>query len=53
MADTGGDDAHQHLASLRRLDIDLDDLQRLVRSESDGSTGLDHESSPERYESAE
>src|SRR3546814_9935035 len=28
VADTGGGDLHQHLAGARRIDVDLDDLQR-------------------------
>ena len=46
MTNTGGNDAHQHLTGLRRLDIDLDDLQRLIGRKGDGSTGLDHGRSP-------
>ena len=38
VADAGGDDAHQHFAGAWRLDIDLDDLQRLARPEGDGGT---------------
>ncbi|MNG17139.1 hypothetical protein D3C84_1011030 [compost metagenome] len=38
VANAGGDDAHQHLAGLRRRDIDLDDLQRLVGGKGYRST---------------
>ncbi len=46
VADAGGDDAHQHLAGLRRRDVHLDDLQRLVGGEGDGGTGFDHRKAP-------
>jgi hypothetical protein len=41
MADTGRNNPHQYLAGLRRLDVDLNDLQRLIGSESDGGAGFD------------
>ena len=36
VTDAGVADLHQHLARARRRDIDLDDLQRLTGTESDG-----------------
>ncbi|MNO93507.1 hypothetical protein D3C76_851090 [compost metagenome] len=48
MADTGGEDAHQDFAFLRRSHIDLDDFQRFVGSKGDSGTGLDHLETPER-----
>jgi len=38
VADAGVGDSHQHLALLRRGDIDLDDLQRLAGSKGDGGS---------------
>src|SRR5690606_26672088 len=47
VANTGGDDAYQHFAGLGRLDVHLDDLQRLVGAEGDGGARFDgHERCP-------
>ena len=40
MADAGRHDLDQHLAGLRALEIELDDLELLPGGEGDGGTGL-------------
>ncbi|KRB86426.1 hypothetical protein ASE00_06905 [Sphingomonas sp. Root710] len=40
VADPRRHDLHQHLARLRALEVQLHDLQRLLRLESDGCTGF-------------
>ncbi len=41
VADASRNDAHQHLASLGRLDVHFDNLQRLIGGKRDCGTGLD------------
>ena len=41
VADAGGDDAHQHFALFRRLDVHFDDLQRFIGGEGHGGAGFD------------
>jgi hypothetical protein len=41
VANTGGDDAHQHFTGFRRFDIDFNDLQRLVGGKGNGGAGFD------------
>jgi glutamate--cysteine ligase len=50
VADAGGEDAHQHFAGARRLDVDLDDLQGFACGEGDGGTGFHQDSS--RFDSS-
>ena len=40
VADAGGHDLHQHLARLGTLEVELDDLQRLLGFEGDGGPSL-------------
>ena len=47
VADAGRLDLDQHLAGLRALEVDLDDLERLAGREGDGCAGL-HDSPPSR-----
>jgi hypothetical protein len=46
VANAGGDDAHQHLAGLRRFDINFNDLQRLVGGKGNGGAGFDRHGRP-------
>ncbi|MNT35089.1 hypothetical protein D3C72_1711030 [compost metagenome] len=48
VADTAGDNAQQHFASLGHGHVDFDDLQRFLGLEGNSGTGLDHQSSPAR-----
>ncbi|MNJ24367.1 hypothetical protein D3C77_187820 [compost metagenome] len=48
VADATGDHAKQHFTCLGHGHVDLDDLQRFLGLESNGGTGLDHQSSPTR-----
>src|SRR5690606_31650668 len=47
VAQRGVGDLHQHLALARRLDVELDDLQRLSGGEGDGGAGF-HGTAPAR-----
>src|SRR3954451_22279356 len=47
VGDTGRHELDQHLACLRAVEVDLYDLERLLRLESDGGAGL-HAASPLR-----
>ncbi|MEH2471598.1 hypothetical protein V1284_003042 [Nitrobacteraceae bacterium AZCC 2299] len=48
VADAGGLDLDQHLAMLRTLEIDLDDLERLLGLKGDGGARF-HSSSPAKF----
>ncbi len=42
MANTGGNNANQHLASLRRRNVHFNNLQGFIRRKGYGGPGLDH-----------
>ncbi|MNG20432.1 hypothetical protein D3C84_1046840 [compost metagenome] len=42
MANTGRNDANQNLTGLRRLNINLNNLKRLIRAECNSCARLDH-----------
>ncbi len=42
VANTGSNDANQHLAGLRRGNVDFNDLQGFIRRKGHSGAGLDH-----------
>ncbi|MNZ60314.1 hypothetical protein D3C78_783820 [compost metagenome] len=48
VADTAGDHAQQHFTGLGHGHVDFDDFQGFLGFEGYGSTGLDHQRSPDR-----